>query len=74
MKIDLNGVTAGSPTRSNPPRRGAASFNFVIQLQMCTRIIKLETEIEVKSLISRLRQVGPGQIKLETGGWFGGAG
>jgi hypothetical protein len=27
MKIDPTKVTAGALTRSNPPRRGAASFN-----------------------------------------------
>jgi hypothetical protein len=37
------------------------------RLNHCNRIIKLETEHGVKSLMFRLRQVGPGQIESGTG-------
>ncbi len=37
-------------------------------LLLCTRIIKMETETSPNLLILKLRQVGTGQIKLETGG------
>jgi hypothetical protein len=37
----------------------------------CTRIIKLDTETEVNSLISKLCRVGSKQINMETGGEFG---